>query len=191
MEKDLLLISNEFAILNQSIEDIQFNDFKNLNPEKYDDKTAAISTAYIDEMKLYYKHRLYKANQIKDKIYIGLAKELGSDEAVARLKEDYYNKQLAVFVLNKNDIKKIVETEEHRLIQMKDPIFKKPETEYGRAHFYASQKYLFGLKIKTLWFNLSIIWLSILFMYIMLLFNGSKKLMDYFSNINIFNSSNR
>ncbi|MEN8122081.1 MAG: ATP-binding cassette domain-containing protein [Bacteroidota bacterium] len=189
--KDLILISNEFAILNQTVKDVKFDDFQSLNPENYNDKSSAIATAYIDELKLYYKQRQYKARQIKDKIYVGLAKELGSDEVVAKLKEDYYNKQLAVFVLNKNDVKKIVETEDHRLIQMKDPIFKKPETEYGRAHFYAAEKYLFGLKIKTLWFNMAIIWLSIVAMYIMLLFNVFKRSIDYLSSFNIFNFSDR
>ena len=116
---------------------------------------------------------------------------MGSDEAVAELKEDYYNKQLATFVLNKNDVKKIVETEDHRLIQMKDPIFKNPETAYGRAHFYASKKHLFGLQIKTLWFNMAIVWLSIIAMYIMLLFNGFKRIIEYLSNFNVFNFSDR
>jgi len=191
IKKDLLLISNEFKILSQDITNVRFNDFENLNPEKYKDKTAATATAYIDELKLYYKQRQYKANQLKDKVYLDLVEKLGSAEAVAKLKEDYYNKQLATFVLNKNDVKKIVETKEHRLIQMKDPIFKKPETEYGRAHFYASQKYLFGLRIKTLWFNLAIVWSSILLMYILLLFNVFKKIIDYISNFNIFNFSDR
>ncbi len=191
LKKDMLLLSNEFAILNTSVPSVQFTDFENLNAEKYDAKTAAISTTYIDELKLYYKQRQFKANKIKDKIYLSLVKELGSDEAVAKLREDYYNKQLATFVLNKNDVKKIVETEEYRLIQMKDPIFKKPETEYGRAHFYASKKYLFGMQIRTLWFNMAIIWLSILLMYIMLLFNGFKRIIEYISSFSIFNFSDR
>ncbi|RLD83595.1 MAG: ABC transporter, partial [Bacteroidetes bacterium] len=191
LENDLLLISNEFAILNERVSNVQFSDFKSLEKETFDDKTAAVATAYIDELKLYYKKRQYKANQIKDKIYLDLVETLGGSEAVAELKEDYYNKQLATFVLNKNDIKKIAETEDHRLIQMKDPIFKKPETEYGRAHFYASKKYLFGMQIETLWFNMAIIWLSIVFMYIMLLFNGFKRMIEYVSNFNIFNFSDR
>ena len=116
---------------------------------------------------------------------------MGGDEAVAKLKEDYYNKQLATFVLNKNDVKKIVETDDHRLIQMKDPIFKKPETNYGRAQFYASEKYFFGLKIKTLWFNMAVIWLSIIVMYIMLVFNVLKRFMEYVSGFDIFNFSDR
>ncbi len=182
---------NEFAILNDAVKDVKFDDFKSLNIDNYDNKAAATATAYIEELKLYYKQRQLKAGEIKDKIYTNLTKELGSDEAVAKLKEDYYNKQLAISVLNKNDVKKIVETDELRLIQMKDPIFKKPETEYGRAHFYASQKYLFGLRIKTLWFNMAIIWLSILILYITLLFNGLKKFIDYFSGFNIFNFSGK
>jgi ABC-type multidrug transport system ATPase subunit len=188
---DLLLISNEFTILDKNVPSVQFTGFENLKPESYNEKTAAMATAYIDELKMYYKQRQYKANQIKDKIYVRLAKELGSNEAVSKLKEDYYNKQLATFVLNKNDVKKIVETEDHRLIQMKDPIFKKPETNYGRAQFYASEKYFFGLKIKTLWFNMAIIWLSIIGMYIMLAFNALKRLVKYLSNFDIFNFSDR
>ena len=191
LKNDLLLIKNEFSILNSKIKSVQFSEFESLSPDAFNNKTAAISTEYIDNLKQYYKKRLNKANSIKDKIYLDLVKELGSPEAVAQLKTDYYNKQLATFVLNKNDVKKVVETDDHRLIQMKDPIFKKPETEYGRAHFYASKKYLFGFKIRTLWFNMAIIWLSILFMYIVLLFNGFKRIIEYMSKFDFLSFLNR
>ncbi|OQY05694.1 MAG: hypothetical protein B6I20_00715 [Bacteroidetes bacterium 4572_117] len=188
MENDLLLISNEFLILNRMVKNIQFVDIEDLTPENYNSKTAEAATIYIDKLKQYLRQRQNKANQIKDKIYLNLVEQMGSSEAVATLKKDYYNKQLATFVLNKSDIKKIVETEDHRLIQMKDPIFKKPETEYGRAHFYTSKKYLFGIEISTLLFNMIVIWLSILLMYVMLLFNSFRKFIDYLSNFNISNT---
>jgi ABC-type multidrug transport system ATPase subunit len=189
LKRDLKIISNEFRILNKEVGQIKFKEFNKLYPDKYDLQTSEAASAYINKLKQYYKNRLKKANQIKDKIYDDLRNKLGSDEALAKLKEDYYNKQLATFVLNKNDTKKIVETEDCRLIQMKDPIFKKPETQYGRAQFYASEKYFFGLKIPTMTFNLIVIWLSILVMYIVLLFNGLAKLFDNLSRINIFNFS--
>ena len=188
-KNDLAVIRNEFIILNKEVKKVKFQALDRLTPEKYDNEVADEASKYIDYLKSYYKKRLAKANRMKDAEYSKLRNKLGSSEAVAKLKEDYYNKQLATFVLNKNETKKIVETEDHRLIQMKDPIFKKPETEYGRAQFYAAEKYFFGLKIPTMVFNLTVIWLSIIVMYLVLLNNGLSKLFDYLSGINILKFS--
>ena len=57
-------------------------------------------------------------------------------------------------------LKELVQADKYTLYQKtKDPIFKKPETSYGRAHFYAAEKIIFGQSIDTI--NTDVIWLSI------------------------------
>jgi hypothetical protein len=62
----------------------------------------------------------------------------------------------------------------------------KPVTNNGRAHFYAAEKVLFGKTIDTVWFNIAVIWLSTILLYILLLFNGLKRLVDFLSGLSLF-----
>jgi hypothetical protein len=64
------------------------------------------------------------------------------------------------------------------LIQRTDPIFLDPDNNFGRAHFFAPQKKLFGNLYQTFWFNLCVIWSMSLFMMITLYFDLLKKLLD-------------
>ncbi|MBN1252428.1 MAG: ATP-binding cassette domain-containing protein [Bacteroidales bacterium] len=186
LKDDLQLLRNEFKTLAKSYPKIKFEFSDNLTTEKYDKKTSQQATSYIEELKSYLKQRQYFANLKFDKIFNSIADKLGGTDAVIQLKDENYNKRLAEFVLNKSEVKKIVEIKKHKLIQLKDPIFKDAETNYGRAHFYASKKFIFGQEIDTIWFNTAIIWLSIIFMYILLIFNGLKKFVDFVSSIKIF-----
>ena len=180
---NLLLIKNEFKDLSLAVSGIQFQSIEQLEVEKFTLETGALATTYLEQLTSHYRNKVYFANTKKDEIYNRLIKELGSAEEVAKLKEDYYNKRLAESVLNKNEVKKIVETNHHTLFQVKDPIFKLPETNYGRAHFYAAEKILFGKRIDTVWFNVVVIWLSIVLLYILLLFNGFKRFVDFLSGL--------
>jgi hypothetical protein len=57
------------------------------------------------------------------------------------------------------------------------PIYKDPDFTNGRAHFLASQKNLFGLSVDTFIFNVGIIWMMSIFLYIALYYNWLRKLL--------------
>ena len=99
-------------------------------------------------------------------------------------KRDYHNNSIADLVLNKKEILKITESED-RLIQIIDPIYKFPETNYGRAHFYAPVKKFFGNYIDTFWFNILVIWFTSLTLYITLCFDIFRKVIEAFEDLNI------
>lgn len=182
--EDLKLLKNEFESLNHVVNDLEFKQIEELEQGAFTVQTGAIATEFLDKLTSYYRNKVYFANTKKDEIFNNLSKKLGGSEEVSKLKEDYYNKRVAEFVLNKNEVKKIVETDHHTLFQIKDPIFKKPETSYGRAHFYAAEKIIFGQSVDTMVFNVIVIWLSIVFMYVLLLFNGLKRSVDFLSDTN-------
>ncbi len=104
---------------------------------------------------------------------------------VIKLKEEYNNISLADLVTNKNSFETLVE-EDNRIVQLTKPIFKDPESNYGRAHFYAPYKNIFGYHMDTLYFNVAFIWLTSIFMYIVLVFNLLRKLMEFSDNVKIF-----
>jgi hypothetical protein len=59
-----------------------------------------------------------------------------------------------------------------------------PEANNGRAHFYAPYKKIFGQLVDTYWFNVIVIWLTSILLYITLLTDAFKKGITFFESIN-------
>ncbi len=123
------------------------------------------------------------ALKLKEEVTDSIIRAIGNEEYV-KLKDDYYNKRLASILLNEEVLDKSYETPE-RIVQKYEPVFMKPVSNYGRAHFYAPYKQIGELKIDTYWFNLAVIWISSLLLYIILYFNVLQRLVTYFGAIKI------
>jgi hypothetical protein len=61
----------------------------------------------------------------------------------------------------------------------------KAVSKYGRAHFYAPNKLIGEIRIDTYWFNMLVIWLVSVLLYLALYFNLLKKLMTWFENLRL------
>ena len=85
-------------------------------------------------------------------------------------------------MLNRNEFNTMVQAKD-RLIQKTNPVYKNPESKIGRAHFYAGTKTLFGKNINTLMFNVFVIWIMTLFLYILLLSNILGSFFVFFENM--------
>lgn len=115
-----------------------------------------------------------KRNDIK---YHELVNKLGSEDAFFTFRQQHDNNTLDDLVTNKNGLEKITIVND-QFIQLKDPIYKIPDSNYGRAHFYASFKRLGDLMIPTFWFNLTIIWLTSVLLYLALIGDVLNKLIS-------------
>ena len=60
-----------------------------------------------------------------------------------------------------------------------------PDSQVGRAHFYAPYKRFNQQLYDTKWFNLSIIWVFSFLLYITLLVDVLRRILDYFDNIRL------
>ncbi|MBI4648278.1 MAG: hypothetical protein HY738_17265 [Bacteroidia bacterium] len=114
------------------------------------------------------------------------------NEGLIKLKQEHYNEKLAQIVSNKvmdisgNGLNYLGVHEAYdEFIQIKDPVYKYPESNCGRAHFYAPVKKLFGIFIDTYWFDCLIIWLAAFTLYLTLLHDTLRKILTYLGNINI------
>ena len=137
---------------------------------------------YLNELRKIFIKDLRTADYKFEKKYSELIETLAGKEHVNQLKQDYHNISLADLVLNKKELNKIVEIDD-RFIQKMKPIYKYPESNFGRAHFYAPVKKIFGKYIDTLWFNIMAIWFTIIILYITLCHNSLKKLITSIENI--------
>ncbi len=60
-----------------------------------------------------------------------------------------------------------------------------PESNIGRAHFYAPVKKINNQPVETIWFNVIFIWLTSIILYFALLADLLRKFMNYFENIKL------
>jgi hypothetical protein len=77
-----------------------------------------------------------------------------------------------------------IETDK-RIIQKYEPGYMKPVSKYGKAQFYAPYKQLGNIKIDIYWFNLIVLWVVILVLYVALYYNLLQKLITGFENLKL------
>jgi len=185
IEKQIGILKNEFLKLSEKFPQYDFNKLAKIVDQKYfTEEFEILFKDNISQLKRYLIRKQNKYTAQKDKIFQNLLKEFGNADALQKFKEQNYNKSVANWVLNTYSVKKII-TYHNQIIQLKDPIYHIPDNKYGRAHFYAPVKKLANATIDTYWFNLIIIWLMSLFMYITLQTDLFRKGMEYIERIKI------
>ncbi len=190
-ERYIKILKNEIIKLKKQpgIKEFEYMNF--LTPEKFNDKAIKKTKDYLKEVKKIITKQNSKAIKNKDKKINELMTELGAQDtsikprdAYLNLFNKYHNKGLSDMILKKLEIDYIRETEDE-LVQLKDPIYATTDSNYGRAQFYAPEKILFGKKIDTFWFNIIVIWFTTLLMYIFLLTDGLRKLIEFSDKIKL------
>lgn len=178
-EKDRLeLLQNELYYLAESIEGVPYENLPYLVPELFNQELAEETLGYLSYMKSNFQRQSEEASQRKEQIYEQMIDSLGQNGFI-KLRQEYQNKKLVDIVQNRNDLNKIERIGE-RYMQKQDPIFMKPMSNIGRAHFFAPEKIVEGIAIPTLWFNILMMWVGSGVLYITLLFDVLRKIISYF-----------
>ena len=175
-KQDVVVIKNMLAEM-PNADGEYFEHLDRVAPENFNDNIANEIADFLSNLKNEYETAEYYANDNKDRIFAELLEKYGDKREIFKLQAKYHNKKLEEMLTNKNELEKVLETNE-RLVQMKDPVFQIPRFNNGRAHFYAPVKRLFGFKIDTFWFNICFIWLSTVFFYIALRYDWLKKILN-------------
>ncbi len=184
LDKDLLVVRNMVGDLVDS-KGNPFGKTGKITKDGFNDTLADELLTFLEGIKTTAEKRQYAASQKKDQIYEGLLSELGSREAIVKLQQDNHNKRLEEYLLNKNELDKILESKSGRLIQQKDPAYHIARFNNGRAHFYAPVKRIFGLQVNTFLFNIIFIWITTMMLYIALKYTWLKKLLSAIGNLKI------
>ena len=112
-----------------------------------------------------------------------LIDQLGNLEMV-RIQEQYENKRLKELLLDPGPGDKAIKTKDI-IIQKYQPGFTIAESKIGRAHFYAPAKMIGNIKIDTYWFNLTVIWLVSIMLYVTLYYKLPGKLIGWFGDLRL------
>ncbi len=180
---DLAIIYNELKTLQRFASLPPFDNIDKINPNDFNEQISEETNGYLKFIKGQYTEISNNAAQRRDSIYRKLVDSLNND-GLYSLKKKNYNKALADWVLNTNEINKYLETET-RIIPKHEPIFMLPDHPWGRSHFYASKKLFNGQYVKTLWFNLAVLWTYIIILFITLQVDVLRRLLDYVESLRL------
>ena len=178
---NFLIIRNEVKELDQEQIFPPLVCIDSLNPEKLSYRIVETTRLHMRKLQDFYKARTDSLRNQKDKMVLEISQKSGKNY-LFNLKEKYHNLAIEDLVLNSKTKEYFRETKTG-LMQKVAPIYKSPDFDYGRAHFLASEKRIFPFFIKTLWFDVGIIWLMSVFLYLALYLNWFRKTINVMSNI--------
>ncbi len=137
----------------------------------------------------YYIQKFNRANEQKDALMAKLSRSQADRDKLITLAKAYHNEAIEQLAKNSQEKERIT-VQHERLLQRITPIYQTPSAHPDswfpyldfRTHFYAPTKPLFGYQFDTLVFNVVLIWVMTLILYIMLYY---RFLQETFSNLYI------
>jgi hypothetical protein len=148
-----------------------------LNEERFNEVTAIAAGKFLDSLRTHFRLMRKMKMTERDKIEEGIGKE-----KLTYLSSAYESKELEKLLLGDYILKKSVETSD-RIIQKYEPGFMIPLSKYGRAHLYAPYKRMGNLKIDTFVFNVLLLWVISLILYLALYYNLLQNAIGSFENL--------
>lgn len=140
-----------------------------IKKEPFTTDASYIVNDYLDSLQKVIRVIYLRHSAARDSITRSIVARTGQDELV-NIRTANHNNELADMVLSRTVQKKLYDTDK-RIIQKSDPVLMLPGSRTGRAHFYAPFKMIGNLRISTLWFNMMVVWLMNIFLFVTLYFN--------------------
>jgi ABC transport system ATP-binding/permease protein len=172
---NLLLVSNEIKKQLILVPDIPFAFIDQITADKITPEIASAAINYVESIRKLYVNIYNDASNRKEILKSKLTDE--NLKKFLKLRDSYFNKSLEDFVRDKNETTKVI-VYKGELVQKLDPIFMDSKYKLIRAHFYAPEKQIFGMKVDTYIVNIIVLWIMTFFIYLILYFRLLKKLLD-------------
>ena len=157
----------------------EFNYLADLTPYEFNPGIADSLSKYLDRLDKVFSKISNSASDRRDRFYNM------NDIKLKKLENDYYNYKLLEIVTKPYERKKIL-VYKNSLVQNTDPIYLDPYKKGFldfRTHFYAPSKYIFGIKTDTFVFNISLVLLSTILLYLALYYELLGKVVRFFENL--------
>ena len=147
-----------------------------LNINGFNTAVADMEEKYLDSLARQFLIIRKKNIDLKESVEISLLEKLGK-EGFQDLRDDYTNKKLREILLDEFNQNKTIPTAV-KIVQKYEPVYMKPVSQNGRAHFYAPYKQIGEKKINTLQFNIIVLWVVSLLFYIALYYKIFQKVVN-------------
>lgn len=163
----LPLLVNELTYLSSKYNLHPFAYTSSLTPELFNPSVADSVISYLDRADRIFSKALNSAGDKIDMFY---------NQHESRLKElenSFYNYRLKEIVTKPYERRKIL-VYNNRIIQNTDPVYLEPEMRNllnFRTHFFSPVKNIFGFSVDTFTFNISLVFLSTVILYMALYYD--------------------
>ena len=177
----LPLLRNELAKLSEIYGVQKFSYIDNLTPDKFNPGIADSLRGYMNMLDESFSRMANSASDMKDKFY-----NLNNVK-LDHLRNDYYNYKLEEIVTKYYERKKIL-FYKSSIVQNTDPIYLDPQNKgflSFRTHFYAPSKNIFGMKVDTFTFNILLVLMSTILLYLALYYELLARAVLFFEKIRI------
>ena len=162
----------------------RFPEVNQLTIGKFDSTVHKKTQQFLITLKEYYAIRYKHAITGKEEAIMSLTKSVESKQAFDAMKMKYQNESVSRMVENSSNAVRIVEWE-GELVQKIYPVYfedHRPDHLIDfRENFYVPAKYFWGKKYDTLYFNIAVIWVMTIFLFVTLYFELLKKAVHGFA----------
>ncbi|HKK60589.1 MAG TPA: ATP-binding cassette domain-containing protein [Salinivirga sp.] len=176
--KDIFeLLRHELERENKRNSKITFPSVSRINNKDFNAQLADSLLNYLGNIKDYYETISLKARKKKDAMIMKL--DAKNPQLYIQQQNKYHNEAVSDIV--KNIYMKQVVEYDNKLVRQRDPIFRYPEVEHAldfRSHFFAPQKHFLGVYMDTYYFDMMVVWLMTIVLYITLYYDSLKKLLE-------------
>jgi hypothetical protein len=175
------LLKREIGLELEVVGKNNFDAYHKLTAEKFDDWTANKTEEFLNSLGRFYNNFFNEANSKKEKAIYILTSSPEKKQRFEYLRDNYYNKTVANLVKNTNDPNRIIEYD-NRLIQKIYPVYMEPQPDHAldfRTQFYAGEKYFAGYIFNTLQFNLAVIWVMSIILFLTLYYDVLRKIVTF------------
>jgi ABC transport system ATP-binding/permease protein len=156
---------------------------KNLTYDDFNEFTGDEAKLFLDSLNSVFRAKSRNVTALQNTLYQQISSKMG-EEAFVKLREKNYNENLADIVTNRTAKSKIYDAGD-RFIQKADPVFMHPGSRIGRAQFFAPFKQIGNLKIGTLLFNVIVIWIMVISLFVTLYYNVLKRLIAFLESLKL------
>jgi ABC transport system ATP-binding/permease protein len=146
----------------------------------FDDAIASLLKDYFGKLQAHYVALAGVSREKHDQIDQKLATNFADQAAYTQFKLQQHNEAIDKLVRNADSDTRLLEYRSE-LVRRYEPVFNQPESGFlsYRTHFYAPSKVIFGQRIDTFTFNVAVIWLMTLLLYVTLHFEVFKKMLAW------------
>jgi hypothetical protein len=159
----------------------EFHYLSSLTSDKFNPEIADSLSEYFNRLDREFSKISNSASDKRDMFY-------NLNEAkLKKLEDEYFNYKLLEIVTKPYERKKIL-NQNNSLIQNTDLIYLDSDNRGFldfRTHFYAPVKYIFGMKTDTFAFNISLVLVTTIFLYLFLYFELLGRVVRFFENLKI------
>lgn len=175
----LELLKNELSRISLLEQMPRFTYWQGLEPGTFNPSSADSVEHYLNKVDKLFSRIANNTSDLIDSFYNMNGPRL------KKLENEYYNYSLKELVTKPYERKKIL-VYNNRLIQNTDPVYLEPGTNGPldfRTHFFSPSKYIFGIRTDTFAFNISLVLLGTIILYITLYYDLLGKTVRFFENV--------